>query len=272
MCRHYYYRYCCYLLLLRERVCSLLVRVSTRSVWKVTGLGVLCEISGRKRDKRMVISSNMISWEYITVILAFCNHWIWFHMLLFTPPLMRKVCAKMVPKLLNVDEERRMQVCQDIIERLQTEPDLFRRVMDFWVWPGNQAPEMSVEVDVDGDGGRTNQLLRRQSKSKVKVMPSWSRSSKLINCLWHQSRYFSDRPCRPRIKLKWVGEGGGDSVIACSQELCAESRLAVWAVPRPNVSRMVSVDVKTDLLNHAHSALVSRLVPNNYVNPDIRGH
>ena len=30
---------------------------------------------------------------------------------------MRKVCAKMVPRLLNDDQkERRMQVCQDIIE------------------------------------------------------------------------------------------------------------------------------------------------------------
>ena len=43
---------------------------------------------------------------------------------------MRKVCARMVPRLLNDDQkERRMQVCQDIMERLQTEPDLLRRVI-----------------------------------------------------------------------------------------------------------------------------------------------
>ena len=43
-----------------------------------------------------------------------------FHVLLFTPPLIR---------LLNDDQkERRMQVCQDIIEHLETEPDLLRRV------------------------------------------------------------------------------------------------------------------------------------------------
>ena len=36
----------------------------------------------------------------------------------------------MVPRLLNDDQkERRLQVCQDIIERLQTEPDLLRRVI-----------------------------------------------------------------------------------------------------------------------------------------------
>ena len=51
-------------------------------------------------------------------------------MILFTPPLMRKVCAKMMPRLLNDDQkERRMQVCQDIIQRLQIEPDLLRRVI-----------------------------------------------------------------------------------------------------------------------------------------------
>ena len=48
-------------------------------------------------------------------------------MLLFTPPLMRKVCANMVPRLLNDDQkECCMQLYQDIIERLQTEPDLLR--------------------------------------------------------------------------------------------------------------------------------------------------
>ena len=59
-------------------------------------------------------------------------------MLLFTSPLMRKVCTKMVPRLLNDDQkEHRMQVCQDIIERLQTEPDLLCRVVtgdETWIF------------------------------------------------------------------------------------------------------------------------------------------
>ena len=51
-------------------------------------------------------------------------------MLLFTPPVMRKVCAKLVPRLLNDDQkECRLQVCQDIMEHLKTEPDLLRRVI-----------------------------------------------------------------------------------------------------------------------------------------------
>ena len=51
---------------------------------------------------------------------------------------MWKVCTKMVPRLLNDDQkEHRVQVCQDIIERLQTEPDLFCRVItgdETWIF------------------------------------------------------------------------------------------------------------------------------------------
>ena len=37
---------------------------------------------------------------------------------------MKKICAKMVPKLLNVGQkERRVRVCQDILEQLETEPN-----------------------------------------------------------------------------------------------------------------------------------------------------
>ena len=47
----------------------------------------------------------------------------------------------MVPRLLNDDQrERRMQVCQDIIECLQTEPDLLRRVIngdEIWIFEYN---------------------------------------------------------------------------------------------------------------------------------------
>ena len=43
---------------------------------------------------------------------------------------MQKVCAKMVPRLLNADQkERRMEVRQHTHERLQTEADLLGRVI-----------------------------------------------------------------------------------------------------------------------------------------------
>ena len=42
---------------------------------------------------------------------------------------MRKICAKMVPNMLNKGrKERRVQVCQDILEQLETEPNLLKRV------------------------------------------------------------------------------------------------------------------------------------------------
>ena len=43
---------------------------------------------------------------------------------------MRKNCAKMVPRLLNEGQkERRVQVCQDILEQVETEPNLLKRVL-----------------------------------------------------------------------------------------------------------------------------------------------
>ena len=43
---------------------------------------------------------------------------------------MRKICAKMVPRLLNErQKERRAQVSQDILEQLKTESNLLKRVV-----------------------------------------------------------------------------------------------------------------------------------------------
>ena len=43
---------------------------------------------------------------------------------------MRKICAKMIPRLLNEGQnERRVQVCQDILEQLEAEPNLLKRVV-----------------------------------------------------------------------------------------------------------------------------------------------
>ena len=64
---------------------------------------------------------------------------------------MRKVFAKMVPRLLTDDQEDRyLQVGQDILERLQTKSDLLRIAIfgddtKIWVHPDNLASEKSVE-------------------------------------------------------------------------------------------------------------------------------
>ena len=51
---------------------------------------------------------------------------------------MSKICAKMVPRLLNEGQkERRVQVCLDILELLETEPNLLKRVVtgnESWIF------------------------------------------------------------------------------------------------------------------------------------------
>uniref|UniRef100_A0A3B5AEK4 Tc1-like transposase DDE domain-containing protein n=1 Tax=Stegastes partitus TaxID=144197 RepID=A0A3B5AEK4_9TELE len=72
---------------------------------------------------------------------------------------MWKVCAKMVLKLLNDDQkDQRMQVFQDILEGLETKPDLLGRIItgdESWILEYN--PETKCQS-------------LQQSKSKVKVM------------------------------------------------------------------------------------------------------
>ena len=51
---------------------------------------------------------------------------------------MRKICAKMVPRLLDEGQkERRVQVCQDILKQLETETYLLKKVVlsdDSWIF------------------------------------------------------------------------------------------------------------------------------------------
>ena len=76
----------------------------------------------------------------------------------------------MVPRLLNDDQnERRLQVYQDIIKRLQTEPDLLCGVITGgWIF------EYNLETKRQSCQWRSLMSPRpkkaRQSKSKVKVM------------------------------------------------------------------------------------------------------
>ena len=64
---------------------------------------------------------------------------------------MRKICAKMVPKLLKEEQkERHVQGCHDILEQLEIDPNLgkiihWRRVMGLGVRSGDQTSEPSVE-------------------------------------------------------------------------------------------------------------------------------
>ena len=57
---------------------------------------------------------------------------------------MRKVCAKMVPRLLNDGQkENRVQVCQDILKQLEITPDLLSRVVtgdESWIFEYDHSP------------------------------------------------------------------------------------------------------------------------------------
>ena len=85
---------------------------------------------------------------------------------------MRKICAKMVPRLFNEHQkERHVQVCQDILEELETEPNLLGRVTtgdESWIF------EYDLETKCQSLQWKSPTSPRpkkaRMSKSKLKVM------------------------------------------------------------------------------------------------------
>ena len=84
---------------------------------------------------------------------------------------MRKICAKMVPWLLNEGQkERRVQVCQDILEQLETEPNLLKRVVT-----GDESASSTIHspnARALNERAHCDQDPKRRgcSKSKTKVM------------------------------------------------------------------------------------------------------
>ena len=112
---------------------------------------------------------------------------------------MRKICAKMVPKLLNdAQKERRVQVCEDIIERLETEPNLLAKVItgdESWVFeydpetkrqscqwksPGSPRPQKARQrnslsiVELTKNSSTSKELSTLNSYRKVKRSTSMS--------------------------------------------------------------------------------------------------
>ena len=85
---------------------------------------------------------------------------------------MRKVCEKMVSKLLSEDQkQQRVTVCQDIIERLEDDPDLLWRVItgdESWIFEYDPATKRQSHQWKSPASPRPKKA--RMSKSKVKVM------------------------------------------------------------------------------------------------------
>ena len=85
---------------------------------------------------------------------------------------MRKICAKTVPRLLNEEQkERRVQVCQDILEQLETETNLLKRVVTgnkSWIFENDPLTKRKSLEWTNALSPRPKKV--RVFKSKTKVM------------------------------------------------------------------------------------------------------
>ena len=85
---------------------------------------------------------------------------------------MRKICAKMVPRLLTDEQKkRRVEVCQDIMARLEADPNLLGRTIigdESWIFEYDPfTKRQSLEWKSPTS---PRQRKARMSKFKVKVM------------------------------------------------------------------------------------------------------
>ena len=85
---------------------------------------------------------------------------------------MRKVCAKMVPRLLNDGQkENRVQVCQGILKQLEITPDLLSRVVtgdESWIFEYDPLTKWQSLERKNASSPRPKKA--RLFKSKIKVM------------------------------------------------------------------------------------------------------
>ena len=105
---------------------------------------------------------------------------------------MRKICATMVPRLLNEGQkEWRVQVCQDILEHLETEPNLLKRVVvDDESWIFEYTPLIKWQSLERKSALSPSPKKARVFKSKTKVM-----LIAFFSCLWNcPCRILATRP------------------------------------------------------------------------------
>ena len=128
-----------------------------------------------------------------------------------------KVSAKLVPGLLNDYQKRCIQVRQDIIECLPTEPDLLCSHrwwwgMNFWVWPRNQVPEQSVELS---DVPETKESETVQVKSQSQVNPVlWYEGGIVHRSSCHWASLLGD-PAAYALLSKWKEMSFGETNCGC---------------------------------------------------------
>ena len=85
---------------------------------------------------------------------------------------MRKVCAKMVPKLLSNDQkDQRLVVCEDILQNLEEDPEMLKRVItgdESWIFQYD--PETKRQSLQWKCPGSPRPKKAKMSKSQIKVM------------------------------------------------------------------------------------------------------
>ena len=85
---------------------------------------------------------------------------------------MKKVCAKMVPKLLRPDQkERRKELCADILQQIYADPDLLKKVVtcdETWIFQYD--PETKRQSMHWKTPSSPRMKKSRQCKSKFKSM------------------------------------------------------------------------------------------------------
>ena len=85
---------------------------------------------------------------------------------------MRKVCAKLVPKILSVDQkQRRVNFCKDMLEKIRDDPNILYQVItgdETWVFQYD--PETKRQSMQWKTAGSPRPKKARMSKSKIKVM------------------------------------------------------------------------------------------------------
>ncbi len=123
-----------------------------------------------ERVKQMVCADHRLTVRMIAEELSINKDTVWS---IITENLeMRKVCAKMVPKLLSEDQkQQKVTVCQDIIERLEDDPDLLGSVItvdESWIFEYD--PETKWQSRQWKSPASPRPKKARMSKSKVKVM------------------------------------------------------------------------------------------------------
>ena len=111
---------------------------SDAKIWKMTLSGrpsMSRTVDNVEHVKQMIYGNHQLTVQMIADELEINRDSMW---KIITKDLgMWKMCAKIVLKLLDNDQEWHMEVCQDILEYLQTEPDLLQRVItgdESWIF------------------------------------------------------------------------------------------------------------------------------------------